>query len=87
MLGLGGTALVSTVFFMITAIGLKSEMMQRVVGGFFENLEGGGLSNFFYSVSQSMGTALALIMLTGIMGIVVFFSIRVSMFIYLKKEF
>ena len=87
MLGLGGTVLVSTIFFMITAIGLKSEMMRRVIGGFFEKLEGGGLSNFFYSVSSGMGTSLTLVMFVGILAAVVFLSIRISMFIYLRKEF
>ncbi len=88
MLGLGGTALASTVFFMITAIGLRSEMMKRTVGGLFEGLEsGGGPSNFFHSVSQSMGTALALMILTAIMAIVVFISMRISVFIYSRKEF
>ena len=87
MLGLGGTVLVSTVFFMITAIGLRSEMMKAVIGGFFERLESGGLSNFFYSVSQDMGAGLALSVLTGIMVLAVFLSMRLSMFIYLRKEF
>ena len=72
---------------MITAIGLKSEMMMRVVGGFFDKLEGGGLSNFFYSVSSGMGTSLTLVMLVGILAAAVFLSIRISMFIYLRKEF
>ena len=87
MLGLGGTVLISTVFFMITAIGLRSEMMKRIVGGFFEKIENGGLSNFFYSISQNMGTALALAMLIGIMALAVFLSMRLSMFIYARKEF
>jgi hypothetical protein len=87
MLGLGGTVLASTVFFMITAIGLRSEVMSNILGGFFENLEGGGLSNFFLSVSQGLGTPLALVLLTGIMAVVVFISMRISVFIYARKEF
>jgi ABC-type transport system involved in multi-copper enzyme maturation permease subunit len=87
MLGLGGTVLISTVFFMITAIGLRSEMMKRIVGGFFERIENGGLSNFFYSISQNMGTSLALAMLIGIMVVAVFLSMKLSMFIYARKEF
>ena len=87
VIGLGGTVLVSTVFFMITAIGLRSELMKVIVGGFFERLENGGLSNFFYSISQSMGSTLAVSMLTGIMSVAVFISMRLSMFIYARKEF
>jgi len=87
VIGLGGTVLLSTVFFMITAIGLRSELMKRIIGGFFERLENGGLSNFFYSISQDMGTALALTMFICIMIVVVFVSMRLSMFIYIRKEF
>ena len=87
VIGLGGTVLLSTVFFMITAIGLRSELMKRIIGGFFERLENGGLSNFFYSISQDMGTALALTMFICIMIVMVFVSMRLSMFIYIRKEF
>jgi hypothetical protein len=87
VIGLGGTVLVSTVFFMITAIGLRSEFMRVIVGGFFEKLENGGLSNFFYSISQNLGTPLAIAILIGIMAVVVFISMRLSMFVYAKKEF
>jgi ABC-type transport system involved in multi-copper enzyme maturation permease subunit len=87
MIGLGGTVLVSTVFFMITAIGLKSEIMKRVISSFFERIENGGLSNFFYSISQNLGTPLAITILVGIMAAAVFLSMRISMFIYIRKEF
>jgi len=87
MLGLGGTVLVSTIFFMVTAIGLRSEVMRRVIGGFFESLEGGGLSNFFADLSAGMGTTPALAVLVAIMAAAVFISMRVSMFVYLRKEF
>jgi len=87
MLGLGGTVLLSTVFFMITAIGLRSELMKVIVGGFFERLENGGLSNFFYYISQNMGTPLAALVLVSIMAAAVFISMRLSMFIYARKEF
>jgi ABC-type transport system involved in multi-copper enzyme maturation permease subunit len=87
MLGLGGTVLVSTIFFMVTAIGLRSEMMKKIIGGFFERIENGGLSNFFTSISQNMGNTLALVMLVGIMIVAVFLSMRLSMLIYARKEF
>ena len=87
MIGLGGTVLISTVFFMITAIGLRSELMKRVIGGFFERLEVGGLSNFFLNISNSLGIPLALAVLTGIMVIVIFISLKTSLFIYSRKDF
>ena len=87
MLGLGGTVLLSTIFFMITAIGLKSKVMSNIIGSFFENLEGGGLSNFFLLVSRSMGITFALALLIGIMAAAVFISMRVSIFVYSRKEF
>jgi hypothetical protein len=87
ILGLGGTVLISTIFFMVTAIGLRSEMMKRIIGGFFERIENGGISNFFYSISQNMGTTLALVMLIGIMAVAVFLSVNLSIFIYARKEF
>lgn len=87
ILGLGGTVLLSTIFFMITAIGLKSEFMKNIVGGFFERLESGGISNFFYSLSNSMGTPIALVILIAVMAIAVFISMRTSLFIYSRKEF
>jgi hypothetical protein len=87
ILGLGGTVLLSTIFFMITAIGLRSEMMKNIVGGFFERLESGGLSNFFHSISKSVGTPLALVIFVAVMAAAVFISMRTSLFIYSRKEF
>jgi hypothetical protein len=87
MLGLGGTVLLSTIFFMITAIGLRSEIMKNIIGGFFERLENGGLSNFFNSVSGNLGKPLALVVLIGVMAVAVFISMRASLFIYRRKEF
>ncbi len=87
MIGLGTTMLLSTVIFMITAIGFKNTMLRRVLGGFFERLENGGLSNFFVSISVNIGPLLAVLALTGIMAALIFISMRVSLFVYTRKEF
>ncbi len=87
MIGLAGSMLLSTVFFMITALGLKSTILKRVLGGFFERVENGGLSNFFTAVSANIGPLFAVLSLTGIMAVLIFTSMKVSLFVYTRKEF
>lgn len=87
MIGLAGSVLLSTVLFMITAIGFRSTILNRVLGGFFERVEGGGLSNFFTSISANIGTLFAILALTGIIAVLIFISMRVSLFVYARKEF
>ena len=87
MIGLGATMLLTTVLFIITAIGLKNTMLRRVLGGFFERLKNGGLSNFFVSISANIGPLFAGLILTGIMAVLIFISMRVSLFVYTRKEF
>ncbi len=87
MIGLGATMLLTTVLFMITALGLNSTMLKRVLGGFFERIENGGLSNFFAAISANIGPLFAGLILTGIMAVLIFISMRVSLFVYTRKEF
>ena len=87
MIGLAGSVLLSTVLFMITALGLKSTILKRVLGGFFESIENGGLSNFFAAISANIGPLFAGLILTGIMAVLIFISMRVSLFVYTRKEF
>ena len=87
MIGLAGSVLLSTVLFMITALGLNSTILKRVLGGFFERIENGGLSNFFAAVSANIGPLFAILILTGIMAVLIFISMRVSLFVYTRKEF
>ncbi|MFC2144965.1 ABC-2 transporter permease [Actinomycetota bacterium] len=87
MIGLAGSVLLSTVLFMITALGIKSTILNRVLGGFFERVEGGGLSSFFTAISVNIGPLFAVLVLTGIMVVLVFISMRVSLFVYTRKEF
>lgn len=87
MIAMAASMLLSTTFFIITAIGLKSTALNKILGGFFEMIEGGGISNFFLSISSSLGAPLALAVLIGAMAIMVFISIRISLFVYIRKEF
>jgi len=87
MIGLGTTMLLSTVIFMITAIGSKRTIIKRVLGGFFERVENGGLSNFFASISVNIGPLFAVLVLIGIMAVLIFTSMKVSLFVYTRKEF
>jgi hypothetical protein len=87
MIGLGATMLLTTMLFMITALGLNSTMLKRVLGGFFERIENGGLSNFFAAISANIGPLFAGLILTGIMAVLIFISMRVSLFVYTRKEF
>ena len=87
MIGLGATMLLTTVLFMITAIGLKNTMLRRVLGGLFERVENGGLSNFFASISANIGPLFSILILIGIMAALIFISMRVSLFVYTRKEF
>jgi hypothetical protein len=87
MIGLAASVLLSTVLFMITALGLRSTILNRVLGGFFEKVENGGLSNFFAAVSSNIGPLFAVLTLTGVMAVLVFVSMRVSLFVYTRKEF
>lgn len=87
MIGLAGSVLLSTVLFMITAIGFRHTILNKVLGGFFERVETGGLSNFFTGVSANTGPLFAVLILTGIMAILIFISNRVSFFVYTRKEF
>lgn len=87
MIGLAASVLLSTVLFMITALGLRSTILNRVLGGFFERVENGGLSNFFAAVSSNIGPLFAVLALTGVMAVLVFVSMRVSLFVYTRKEF
>ena len=87
MIGLAGSILLSTVLFMITALGFKNTILKRVLGGFFERVENGGLSNFFTAVSANIGPLFAVLVLTGIMAVFIFISMRVSLFVYTRKEF
>jgi len=41
MIGLAGSVLLSTVLFMITAIGFRNTILNKVLGGFFERVETG----------------------------------------------
>ena len=87
MIGLAGSLLLSTVLFMITALGIGSTILNRVLGGFFESVEGGGLSSFFTTMSANIGPLFAVLVLIGIMAVLVFASMRVSLFVYKRKEF
>ena len=87
MIGLAGSVLLSTVLFMITALGIKNTILKRVLGGFFERVENGGLSNFFTAVSANIGPLFAILILTGIMAVLIFISMRISLFVYTRKEF
>jgi len=87
MIGLAGSVLLSTVLFMITALGIKNTILKRVLGGFFERVENGGLSNFFTAVSANIGPLFATLILTGIMAVLIFISMRISLFVYTRKEF
>ncbi len=87
MIGLVTTMLLSTVIFIIIAIGSKNIMLKRVLGGFFERIENGGISSFFNAVSVNIGPLFAVLSLTGIMAVLVFISMRVSLFVYTRKEF
>ena len=87
MLGLAGSLLLSTVLFMITAIGFRHTILNKVLGGFFERVEGGGLSNFFYAISANTGILFAILILTGAMAVLIYISLRVSLFVYTRKEF
>ena len=91
MIGLAVSVLLSTVLFMITALGLKNTtlntILKRVLGGFFERVENGGLSNFFAAVSSNIGPLFAVLTFTGIMAVLVYISMRVSLFVYKRKEF
>ena len=87
IIGLGASVLLSTVFFIIAGLGLRSEILKQTLASFFESLEGGRLSNFFASVSANIGTLFAVLALTGIMAVLTFISMRVSLFVYSRKEF
>ncbi len=91
MIGLMGSMLLSTVVFMIIALGLKNTslntILKRVLGGFFERIENGGLSNFFAAVSANIGTLFGVLTLTAIMVVLVYISMKVSLFVYTRKEF
>ena len=87
MIGLAVSVLLSTIIFMITALGLNSTILKRVLGGFFERIENGGLSNFFAAISANIGPLFAGLILTGIMAVLIFISMRVSLFVYTRKEF
>ena len=87
MIGLAGSVLLSTVLFMITAIGFRNTILNKVLGGFFERVENGGLSNFFTAVSANIDPLFAILILTGIMAVLIFISMRVSLFVYTRKEF
>ena len=91
MIGLGATMLLTTVLFMITALGLKNTtlntILKRVLGGFFERIENGGISNFFAAVSANIGSLFGVLTLTAIMAVLVYISMRVSLFVYKRKEF
>ena len=87
MIGLAGSVLLSTVLFMITAIGFRNTILNKVLGGFFERVENRGLSNFFTAVSANIGPLFAILILIGIMAVLIFISMRVSLFVYTRKEF
>ena len=87
IIGLAGSMLLSTVLFMITAIGLRNTILNKMLGGFFERVENGGLSNFFTAVSANIGPLFAILILTGIMAVLIFISMRISLFVYTRKEF
>ena len=87
MIGLAGSVLLSTALFMITAIGFRHTVLNKVLGGFFERVENGGLSNFFSAISANIGPLFAGLTLTGIMAVLIFISMRVSLFVYTRKEF
>ena len=87
MIGLAGSVLLSTVLFMITAIGFRHTILNKVLGGFFERVENGGLSNFFAAVSANIGPMFAILVLVGVMAVVIFISMRVSLLVYTRKEF
>ena len=54
---------------------------------FFESIENGGLSNFFAIISANIGLLFAILVLTGIMAALIYISMRVSLFVYTRKEF
>ncbi len=87
MIGLAAVFLLSTILFIFTSAGLRIEFLKNTLGAFFIKLEQGGISNFMRAISDSMGIPLTALLITGITATAVFISIRISLFIYSRKEF
>lgn len=87
MVAMTATMLLTTLLFVITSLGFKGNFFRNTLGAFFERLENGAIANFFSGISGNIGTPLAVVAMFSVMAIVLFISIKISQFVYSRKEF
>jgi len=87
MIAMTASMLVTTLLFVITSLGFKGNFLRNTLGAFFERLENGAITNFFSGFSGSMGIPLAAAAMFSVMAVVLFISIKLSQFVYSRKEF
>ncbi len=87
MIGAIATMLLTTLLFVITSLGFRDNFLKNTLGAFFDKIGQGAISNFFSGFSGSIGILLTIAIMFLIMAIMLFISLRVSLFVYSRKEF
>lgn len=90
IIGLAAAMLGTTTLFVFTALGLKVGIIKNILVPLFEKLLEGGITsitNLFGRLYSNIGIPLAVILTVGVMAIFIFISIRISLFVYSRKEF